>query len=575
MAVDYVAPASTVDELWSLGPEAIAAYDPLADGLLMPYQKVWVADKSRLKVAEKGRRTGITWAEAYDDVFTAAAEKKNGGDDVWYIGDTKEKGREFIKTCAAFAEKIAKELLEVEEFLFDDVQPDGATKQITAWRIKFASGHRISALSSRPANIRGLQGVVVVDEAGFHPNVAEVIDACNALFLWGGEIHVISTHNGKANPFNDLIKEVREGARPGKVHTFPFDLAVSQGLYERAWSTRLRYKGYELSPADKNRWYNEARKSYGSRTEAMREELDAIPREGDGTMIPLAQIEARQTDKYPVVAWSKPEPKGGKEFVDWSEFDRREHMAQWLADNVTPLLHALPENADCALGEDFAMRQDRSDIAVGFTDRRLVRHAAFLVELRECPYDQQKQVLFHIGDFLRDKRRFSRAILDANGNGMPLAQEARQRYGQDRILELMPNDKWLQREITPLFTAAFQDGAILIPLHKDVRDDIHQFRIVNGVGKIPTDVRTEGTDGGRRHADSAVAILNFFAATYGEAEAYGYRSATPKSDAPGERRWSVPASGRDTVSSALGDRTDTAARRIRITGGFKSRKGLL
>jgi len=103
---------------------------------------------------------------------------------------------------------------------------------------------------------------------------------------------VISTHNGKANPFAGLIKEVREGIRPGRVHTYPFDLAVAQGLYERAWATRLRYKGYDLSPADKARWYDEARRSYGSRTEAMREELDAVPREGDGTMLPLALIEA-------------------------------------------------------------------------------------------------------------------------------------------------------------------------------------------------------------------------------------------------------------------------------------------
>jgi len=523
MAIDYVPPKSPIDALW--GTSALSTYDPLADGLLMSYQKAWVDDDSDLKIGEKGRRTGITWAEAFSSVMTAAAARSAGGDHVWYIGDTKDKGREFINTCRGFSEKIAGELVEVEEFLFDDVEVDAGgnvtTKQITAWRITFASGFRISALSSNPANIRGLQGIVIIDEAAFHANVDKVLDACLALLIWGGKIRIISTHNGKANPFNTLIKEVREGVRIGRVHTIPFDQAVADGLYERVCAVR----GWTPSPEGKAAWYNKVRKSYGSRTEAMREELDAIPREGDGTMIPLAQIEARQTDKYPVVAWSQPEPKGGKAFVDWSEYDRREHMAQWLADNVTPLLHALPENADCALGEDFAMRQDRSDIAVGFTDQRLVRHAAFLVELRECPYDQQKQVLFHVGDFLRDKRRFSRGILDANGNGMPLAQEARQRYGQDRILELMPNDKWLQREITPLFTAAFQDATILIPLHKDVRDDIHQFRIVNGVGKIPTDVRTEGTDGGRRHADSAVAILNFFAATYGAVAEIAYESA--------------------------------------------------
>ncbi|HYG91195.1 MAG TPA: hypothetical protein VD978_33630 [Azospirillum sp.] len=524
-ALNYVPPRSIIDEIWDT--EALTTFDPLADGLLMSHQRAWVADESELKIAEKGRRTGITWAEAYSSVMTASAARSAGGDDVWYIGDTKDKGREFINTCRGFAEKIAGELVEVEEFLFDDVEVDAAgnvtTKQISAWRITFASGFRISALSSNPANIRGLQGVVIIDEAGFHKDVAKVLDACLALLIWGGKIRIISTHNGKANPFNTLIKEVREGTRIGRVHTIPFDQAVADGLYERVCAVR----GWKMSPEGKAAWYNKVRKSYGSRTDAMREELDAIPREGEGTMIPLALIEAAQTDKYPLVRWTKPDARAGKDFVDWTEFDRREHMRQWLAEYVTPLLEALPANADCAVGEDFAMRQDRTDIAVGFTDERLVRHAAFLVELRECPYDQQKQALFHICDFLRGKRRFSRGVLDANGNGMVLAQEARQRYGEDRILELMPQDKWLLREITPLFAAAFVDRTILIPLHKDVRDDVHQFRLVNGVGKIPTDVRTEGTDGGRRHADAAVAILNFYAATFGAVVEYGYEAAHP------------------------------------------------
>ena len=36
------------------------------DDVLLPYQKIWIADDSPLKIAEKSRRTGITWAEAAD-----------------------------------------------------------------------------------------------------------------------------------------------------------------------------------------------------------------------------------------------------------------------------------------------------------------------------------------------------------------------------------------------------------------------------------------------------------------------------------------------------------------------------
>ena len=40
-------------------------------------------------------------------------------------------------------------------------------KAINAFRIKFASGFEIMALSSAPRGLRGKQGVVIIDEAAF------------------------------------------------------------------------------------------------------------------------------------------------------------------------------------------------------------------------------------------------------------------------------------------------------------------------------------------------------------------------------------------------------------------------
>lgn len=557
MAVEWVPPKSIIDDLW--GTSALPTYDPLGEGILMDHQKRWVEDQSAFKAAEKGRRTGFTWAEAWDDTLIASAAKSAGGDDIWYIGDTKEKGREFVATCAGFASRLAGELLDIEEFVFEDVELDehGGTKtrQIAAFRITFASGHRVSALSSRPANIRGLQGIVVIDEAAFHQDVGKVIEACLALLIWGGKIRIISTHNGNTNAYNTLIKEIRAGIQEASLHRATFDDAVAGGLYERMCAVTSR----TMSPQDKVAWYSKIRRSYGSRTEAMREELDAVPREGDGTMLALALIEAAQRQDYKVARWTPPEPAGGVAFVDWPEQLRRAHMDLWIAEHVLPVLKTLPTGVLYALGGDFAMRQDRAAYAVGYTDQRLHRHVPLIVELRECPYDQQKQLLFFIGTWLRENRLLQGGVLDANGNGMVLAQEARQKFGADRIVELMPSDSW-SREITPKFSATFTDKTIHLPADLDVRGDLHQFRVVNGVGKIPRDVRTEGVDGGRRHADTAVAIINFYAASLVEAEVFGYRAVTP-AGASQDRR------------SRRND--DARQRRIRVTGGFNARKGLL
>ena len=46
----------------------LSRFDPKE--VLLGYQKRWIADESPLKIAEKSRRTGLTWAEAADAALT-------------------------------------------------------------------------------------------------------------------------------------------------------------------------------------------------------------------------------------------------------------------------------------------------------------------------------------------------------------------------------------------------------------------------------------------------------------------------------------------------------------------------
>ena len=253
--------------------------DPLAEGVLMRHQAEWLEDDSTLKVCAKGRRTGITFAEALDDTLIAAAKRSAGGQNVFYIPDTKPKGREFIGYVAHFARTVAKEVAEIEDGIFLDQRADGSTKFITSYIIRFASGFRVEALASRPENIRGLQGTVVIDEAAFHSNVRDVLDAVNALLIWGGKIRVISSHNGLLNPFNELIREAEAGKIPFKVHTVSFGEAVRNGLYKRV----CMQTGEAWSAETEAKWEAKIRAAYGTRTSKMRQELDAIPADPEPT----------------------------------------------------------------------------------------------------------------------------------------------------------------------------------------------------------------------------------------------------------------------------------------------------
>ncbi len=278
------------------GADIPADLDPLAEGVLMRHQAQWLEDDSDLKVCAKGRRTGITFAEALDDTLIAAATRAAGGQNVFYIGDTKDKGREFIGYVAHFAKTVAKQVAEIEESFFTDQKADGSTRQIASYVIRFDSGFRVEALSSRPENIRGLQGVVVIDEAAFHKDVREVLDAVNALLIWGGKIRVISSHNGNLSPFNELIREARAGKIPFSVHDIPFDEAVKNGLYRRV----CLIKGTEWTEEGERAWEKQIRDSYGVRKAKMRQELDAIPADAE---VPRSRV-SRSRPAWPKASLS-------------------------------------------------------------------------------------------------------------------------------------------------------------------------------------------------------------------------------------------------------------------------------
>ena len=76
---------------WDELPERVrqipANFDPLAEGVLMKHQVAWISMQQGLDIAvcEKGRRTGITFAQALDDTITAATEKDAGGDENYHV----------------------------------------------------------------------------------------------------------------------------------------------------------------------------------------------------------------------------------------------------------------------------------------------------------------------------------------------------------------------------------------------------------------------------------------------------------------------------------------------------------
>lgn len=451
--------------------------------VLLPYQQAWVADDSQLKVSEKSRRTGLTWAEASDNVLNAAAAKNAGGMNVYYIGYNQDMAIEYVEACALWARVFNRAATAVEEGLWED---DSDDKHIKTFTIKFPdSGHRIVALSSRPANLRGKQGVVVIDEAAFHDQLGELLKAALALLIWGGRVRVISTHNGDQNPFNQLINDIRSGRRKGSVQRISFKEAVGQGLYRRV-CLRL---GKEWTQAAENAWVSEVYDFYG---DAAAEELDAVPAEGSGNWLPRALIEARTAKGIPVLRLKKDD-----EFKQWHAAAREAEIRDWCEEKLKPLLLKLPDNLWIAFGEDFGRSVDLTVIAPLVIGQDLVRRTPFVVELANVPFEQQRQILHYILDRVP---RLQAGALDATGNGAYLAEVTAQAYGSHRIEEIKLSETWYRENMPPL-KAAFEDGTLELPADSFIVDDLRAVQVINGVARVPTNSRKDG-----RHGDAAIAL---------------------------------------------------------------------
>ncbi|SHO20116.1 Putative uncharacterized protein [Moritella viscosa] len=500
-----------------------------ANEVLLPYQKRWIEDDSVLKIAEKSRRTGITWAEAADATLAASASKSDNGINHFYVGSNKEMAREFIEAVAMWAKAFDKAAGEICEEVFNDEDKD-----ILTFVVYFASGFKVQALSSNPSNLRGMQGNVTIDEAAFHEKLAEVLKAALALTMWGAKVRLISTHNGNDNLFNELIQQSRAGKKRYSIHTITLDDACADGLYKRI----CQVKGMVWSLDAESQWKANLLRDTATEDDAQ-EEYFCVPKSGSGVYIPRSYRERAAELEDKVVRFN-----GSSEFNNLPERLRIMEMDEWLDLNVKPLLDELPTDLRHTLGEDFARSGDLTVFAPCTVHTDTKRDIPFLVELWNVPFKQQEQVLYYIADRLPRRDGIK---LDGRGNGEYLAEQAVYKYGGE-VEKVMLSSAYY-RENMPRFKSAFEDQELRIPKNEDVINDFSSIQIIRGVPSID-DKRTKASDGSKRHGDSAIAI--FLAYLASKEECYRYEFHRIKSP---------------------DNHTDTPQRQMKLTRGLKAMRG--
>lgn len=503
--------------------ESIANLDHIISSVGLPevlltYQADTVAELesgTALLVIEKSRRIGLTWGLAAYAVLRAARAKTAGGMDAMYISYSQEMTREFIDACAMWARAYAVAAAEFEEFLFDDTNLDdpGDTKKIQAFRIRFASGFEILALSSAPRSLRGKQGLVVIDEAAFVDNLKELLKAALAFLMWGGQVVVCSTHDGVDNEFNVLVQDILGGRRKGAHRRIDFDEALHQGLYQRI----CLVTGREWSPEAEAEWRQDIIDFYA---EGADEELFCIPAMGSGAWLTGPLIEARMTlqpEQAPIIRVELP-----ADYLHLSPATRGHLLARQTA-SLEDALKALDPDFEHAFGYDPARKGDPAIIHLLSIDRVLRRRSALSVEMRNVPFAEQKAIA---ADIMSAAPKLVGAAVDATGMGMNLAEDLGRQFGlradehsAGLVWMISLSSGWYNEHMPPL-KVAFEDDMIALSRDAEHLSDLRLVKVIRGVPQVPPE--REGAAGKKRHGDFAVALALAHFASRMQWHEYGY-----------------------------------------------------
>lgn len=457
----------------------------MTDAILLPYQQRWSTDPAQVKIWEKSRRIGASYGEAADDVLHAAAA--TGGGNVYYISYNKDMTSTFVDDCAGWAKRFNQALGTVGESVFkrDD------DRDIHVFDIEFASGHHIRTFSNNPRNLRskGRPGDrVVIDEAAFVDDLEELLKAAMAVTMWGGEVRILSTHNGDDNAFNSLIQDVRAGKYDYSIHRVTLDDALADGLYRRI----CQVTGRAWSAESEAEWRAQLIRRYRPNED---EELFCVPAMGGGTYFPRALIEACMPPAAKSGAYVRFDGSAAHNLA--TRPTRRREMADWVAETLAPVLAGLDPQRRHVIGMDFGRKGDMTAIVVLELGETLQRTWRALVEMHNTPFDQQNQVLDAIE---QGTPRLGAEYIDSTGNGASIAEDAVDRRGS--WVKPVVFSEAVYRDRMPKYKAGIEDRTTTLIRHDDVLQDHRAIQVIRGVPRPPegkTDAR------GERHGDSAIA----------------------------------------------------------------------
>ncbi|MDR0340613.1 MAG: terminase family protein [Puniceicoccales bacterium] len=432
----------------------------------LPYQSRWIRDDSRMKLLEKSRQIGMSWATAYRLVRLHALRGRRLNS--WVSSRDELQAKLFIGDCRNFANLINGA---GRQLGFQALAAEGRSSSLS---LSFANGSSIHSLSSNPDAQAGKRGSRVLDEFALHGDPQLLYAIASPGITWGGQLEILSTHRGAGNFFNGLIREARCGDNP---KNFSLHRVTLQDALEQGFLRKLKTKLPEGDPRqflDEAQYFDFIRRSCPDEA-TFQQEYMCQPEDEADAFLPYELIESCEMAEGE--KWSGPIDGiilEGPAYLGLDLGRSRDLSVFWLLENVGGICHT--RRVECLKGKTFA---------------------------------EQERLL----DFFLRLPRLVRACVDRTGMGQQFVERAVERFGKFRV-EGITFTAAAKESLAFGLRAAFERRELRIPTDQTVRADLHSIRRENALsGHLR--LATDRTDLG--HGDRFWALaLAIHAATTGK-----------------------------------------------------------
>lgn len=374
------------------------------EAALLPYQAKWIADNSRLKLVEKSRQIGFSWATAYAaDIRCSVQGARN---DQWVSSRDDIQAKLFLEDCKFWAGILSLAADDLGEIMIDPKEKH------SAYVLRFANGRRINSMSSNPDAQAGKRGARILDEFALHPDPRTLWTIAYPGITWGGTMEVISTHRGSHNFFNQLVREVREKKNPKKIslHRVTLQDALEQGfLWKLQQALPADAEQQDMDEATYFDWV----KSGCADNESFQQEYMCQPADDDAAFLEYDLIASAE---YPEsFDWTARE--GGQLFIGVDIGRKKDLTVVWVLEKLGDVLYT--RHIEClqnmskpdqekviwpwvALGERSCF--DNTGLGIGWTDDAQKQFGKYKVEAVNFTAKSKEALAYPVRGNMEDRK---------------------------------------------------------------------------------------------------------------------------------------------------------------------------